>query len=68
MLVVGFLVVAAFGVFVFQWGAHVKKTKTPMRTGVLDPLGAGLEPGPGLYREMMRRMARSLLECLGANS
>ena len=25
MTVVGFLVVAAFGVFVFQWGAHVKK-------------------------------------------
>ena len=41
---------------------------TPMRTGVLDPLGAGLEPGPGLYREMMRTMARSLLTCLGANS
>ena len=41
---------------------------TPMRTGVLDPLGAGLKPGPGLYREMMRKMARSLLTCLGANS
>jgi zinc transport system substrate-binding protein len=41
---------------------------TTMRTGVLDPLGAALEPGPGLYRELMRRMARSLLECLGANS
>ena len=41
---------------------------TTMRTGVLDPLGAELEPGPGLYREMMRRMARSLLTCLGANS
>ena len=39
-----------------------------MLTGVLDPLGAGLEPGPELYREMMREMARSLLECLGANS
>ncbi len=24
MTVVGFLVIAAFGVFVFQWGAHVK--------------------------------------------
>lgn len=40
---------------------------TPMRTGVLDPLGAGLEPGPGLYGKLMRGMARSLLECLGAN-
>ncbi len=41
---------------------------TTMRTGVLDPLGAGLEPGPGLYAEMMRGMARALLGCLGANS
>ncbi len=40
---------------------------TTMRTGVLDPLGADLKPGPELYREMMRKMARSLLECLGAN-
>jgi len=40
---------------------------TPVRVGVLDPLGAGLEPGPGLYGELMRKMARSLLECLGAN-
>ncbi len=40
---------------------------TTMRTGVLDPLGAGLEPGPGLYGEMMRGMARSLLTCLGAH-
>jgi ABC-type Zn2+ transport system substrate-binding protein/surface adhesin len=34
---------------------------------VLDPLGADLKPGPGLYRELMRKMARSLLECLDAN-
>ena len=35
--------------------------------GSLDPLGAGLKPGPGLYAEMMRGMANSMLACLGAN-
>ncbi len=39
-------------------GAHI---------GILDPLGSGLKQGPGLYGEMMRRMARSMLACLGAN-
>jgi zinc transport system substrate-binding protein len=32
--------------------------------GALDPLGAGLNPGPGLYRELMRSLARSLVGCL----
>ncbi len=40
---------------------------TGARMSMLDPLGADLKPGPGLYRELMRGMARSLLECLGAN-
>ena len=40
---------------------------TAARIGVLDPLGAGLDPGPGLYAGLMRRMARSLVGCLGAN-
>lgn len=40
---------------------------TGARMSVLDPLGADLKPGPGLYRELMRKMARSLLECLDAN-
>jgi len=30
----------------------------------LDPLGDGLSPGPELYFELMRRNARSLLNCL----
>lgn len=38
---------------------------TPARIGILDPLGAGLTPGPGLYAELMRGLAKSLKECLG---
>ncbi len=46
---------------------------TNTRLGVLDPLGvggggdagAGLEPGPGLYGALMRRLARSFAGCLG---
>ena len=37
---------------------------TAARIGVLDPLGAGLDPGPGLYAGLMRGLARSLVECL----
>ncbi|MDA1089514.1 MAG: zinc ABC transporter substrate-binding protein [Proteobacteria bacterium] len=40
---------------------------TGARLGVLDPLGAALPEGPGLYAGMMRGMARSMLACLGAN-
>ena len=40
---------------------------TNARLGSLDPLGAGLKPGPGLYAAMMRGMASSMLACLGAN-
>ena len=36
----------------------------PVKTGVLDPLGATLETGPELYFEMMRRNTRALAECL----
>ncbi|MCH7832826.1 MAG: zinc ABC transporter substrate-binding protein [Proteobacteria bacterium] len=35
------------------------------RIGILDPLGAGLKPGPGLYGELMEGLARSLKGCLG---
>ena len=35
-----------------------------VRTGVLDPLGAGLEPGAELYFELMRGMATSMRDCL----
>ena len=37
---------------------------TGARIGVLDDLGAGLEPGPGLYDELLRSLARSLAGCL----
>lgn len=35
------------------------------RVGVLDPLGADLPPGPGLYPALMEQMARALVQCLG---
>ncbi|MDZ7829286.1 MAG: zinc ABC transporter substrate-binding protein [Halofilum sp. (in: g-proteobacteria)] len=38
---------------------------TGIRTAVLDPLGAELEPGPDLYDQLMRNLADDLVECLG---
>lgn len=35
------------------------------RAGVLDPLGASLEPGAGLYPGLMRGLAGGLASCLG---
>ena len=37
---------------------------TDARTGVLDPLGAGLEPGPGLYPRLLSDLTESLVDCL----
>ena len=37
---------------------------TGARIGVLDDLGAGIDPGPGLYDELLRSLARSLAGCL----
>ncbi|WP_425450050.1 zinc ABC transporter substrate-binding protein ZnuA [Virgifigura deserti] len=37
---------------------------TAARTGELDPLGADLSNGPGLYFELMRNLAGSLKSCL----
>lgn len=34
------------------------------RTGVLDPLGSDLEPGPDLYGTMLRNLATALADCL----
>lgn len=34
------------------------------RTGLLDPLGAGLEPGPELDRTMLDNLIDSLVDCL----
>lgn len=37
---------------------------TGARRGVLDPIGANIEPGPDAYFTLMNRLAESLLECL----
>lgn len=37
---------------------------TAARTGILDPLGSDLEPGPALYPQMLRNLAHALAECL----
>jgi len=37
---------------------------TPAREGVLDPLGAGVTPGPGAYLEIVQNLASSLRNCL----
>jgi zinc transport system substrate-binding protein len=37
---------------------------TEAKTGVLDPLGSDLEPGPALYPQLMRNLASTLAECL----
>lgn len=41
---------------------------TPARAGVLDPLGAGLDEGPGLYFQLIRNMSASIKDCLSGNS
>ena len=33
-------------------------------TGVLDPLGSDLEPGPDLYPQLLRNLASALADCL----
>jgi zinc transport system substrate-binding protein len=40
---------------------------TRARVGVLDPLGADLQPGPDLYPRLMRNLAQSLAGCLSKN-
>lgn len=37
---------------------------TDASTGVIDPLGAELAPGPDLYPQLLRNMAATLAECL----
>lgn len=41
---------------------------TGARSGVADPLGAALEPGPDLYPALMLGLARSLAQCLSPES
>lgn len=38
---------------------------TDARAGELDPEGANLPEGPGLYRQLLENLTASLLECLG---
>ena len=38
---------------------------TNVRIGVLDPVGATLAPGPGLYPALIEGLADSLADCLG---
>jgi zinc transport system substrate-binding protein len=38
---------------------------TGVRIGLLDPLGAGLRPGPDLYPDLLRGLAENLADCLG---
>ncbi len=38
---------------------------TQVKTGVLDEVGADLSPGPALYPQLLRGLARSLTDCLG---
>jgi len=50
-----------------QFNAGLVKTVmggTDATTQVIDPLGFGIEPGPSLYPELMRGMAKALVDCL----
>ncbi len=38
--------------------------KTAARSGILDPVGATLKPGPDQYSQLLRHLAHSLLTCL----
>jgi zinc transport system substrate-binding protein len=42
--------------------------KTTARSGVLDPEGLALSPGPGLYSELMQGLAQNLATCLNPPS
>jgi zinc transport system substrate-binding protein len=37
---------------------------TGARAGVLDPLGAGITPGPGAYQQLLSQLSRDLKACL----
>ena len=40
-----------------------RENSTGARIGVLDPLGGGLEPGPGFYPALIGAMAGAMAEC-----
>lgn len=41
--------------------------ETDARSGVLDPLGADIDDGPELYFTLIRKMGRSLTDCLSGS-
>lgn len=43
---------------------RVIRQATGVRTAMLDPLGAALEPGPELYEALLRKLAADLKACL----
>jgi zinc transport system substrate-binding protein len=45
--------------------AQVLVEGSAARIGTLDPIGTGLEPGPGLYPALLLGLADSLAACLG---
>jgi zinc transport system substrate-binding protein len=45
--------------------AHTIAEGTGARVAELDPLGAGLKPGPELYERLLRQLAENLRGCLG---
>ena len=50
-----------------QYNANMVATVlsgTDAKTGVIDPLGSSLEPGPNLYTELVYDMAETLAGCL----
>ena len=50
-----------------QYNANMVATVlsgTDAKTGVIDPLGSSLEPGPNLYTELVYDMAETLVGCL----
>ena len=36
---------------------------TDAKTSIIDPLGVALEPGPTLYPQLIRKMAKTLVDC-----
>ena len=40
---------------------------TEARAGMLDPEGAGLEPGPDMYQALLRRLADGFTDCLSGS-
>ena len=47
--------------------ARVVVRGTPAKIGVLDPVGAKLSPGSGLYFRLMRQTALEMTTCLGSS-